>query len=77
MESRFGMVGRQRSLKATLQRGAAGLFESVGELEDTSFAKSGAEDLEADRQVFLGRFAAGNGDAGYASEGAGDRVNVG
>src|SRR5882724_9076933 len=73
--------GEERSLKATLQAtlqgGAAGLFEGVGELEDAGFAERGAEDLEADGEVFLGRFAAGDGDAGDTGEGAGDGVDVG
>src|SRR5882724_13201618 len=73
--------GEERSLKATLQAtlqgGAAGLFEGVGELEDAGFAERGAEDLEADGEVFNGRFAAGDGDAGDTGEGAGDGVDVG
>src|SRR5712664_3355153 len=66
-----------RSLKATLQRRAAGLFEGVGELQDTSFAESWAKDLEPDREIFLRRFAAGDGDARDAGKGASDGVNVG
>src|SRR5205807_2983427 len=67
----------RRSLKATLQGGAAGLFEGVGELEDAGFAERGAEDLEADGEVFLRRFAAGDGDARDTGERAGNGVDVG
>ena len=79
MESRLGMLcspndgevvvytaGNDISCPCFLEGGAAGLFESLGELEDASFAERGAEDLEADGQVFLGSFAAGDGDAGHA-----------
>src|SRR5215470_9328631 len=58
------------------ERRAAGLFERVRELEDASFAKGRTEDLQADREIFLRRFAAGYGDAGDAGEGAGDSVDV-
>src|SRR5215467_16234583 len=49
-----------------LERRAAGLFEGVRELEDASFTEGRTEDLQADREIFLRRFAAGDRDAGDA-----------
>src|SRR5437588_12151434 len=65
------LQNEERSVEAMLQGGPAGLFEGVGDLEDPGFAERGAEDLEADGEIFLGRFAARDGDSGDSSEGAG------
>src|SRR5215471_13252222 len=70
----------ERSLE--LNSSPAGLFESVGELEDASFAKGWAKNLQADGQFACPRrlaidIAAGDGDAGDTGERAGHGVNIG
>ena len=59
-----------------LQIGAASLLKSVCESEHAGFAEGRAEYLKADGEFSL-NFAAGNGDAGDAGEGAGYSVDVG
>src|SRR5262249_22401686 len=88
MESRFGMTpnpsrGHDIScpyfsgIARFLEVRAAGLFESVGELEHAGFAEDWAEDLKANGEIFLRRFATGHGNAGHTRQRAGDGVDVG
>ena len=60
-----------------LQICATSSFESVSELKDAGFAEGGAENLEANRKIFLRRFAAGDRDAGDSGKRSGHSVNVG
>jgi len=71
-----GKVESEEHPRFRLKVCAAGLFEGVGELKDAGFAEGRAKDLEADRQIFLGRFAARDGDAGDSGERSCNSVDI-
>ena len=57
------------------ERGAASLFEGVGQLQHSGLSKGGSENLQTDRE-FATNFAAWNRDAGHAGQRACNRIYI-